>query len=276
MPKSNSHYTSSSPVAHPFCVPCYADTGVSGTYLIPNPSFLSDPAPPLNAKYPNGNSMISNKKLDLDIVGVLPSAKEARVLDDLTNNLLPIGQLCDHDCEATFTKNDMTVTNADGQIVLTASRDFHNGVWVVNVPITLSRKSPTHSWDTWPQHLANGIIRAKTTATDLVNFLHRSLGSPSISKHPYENYPNCFIFLSRRHNRTRSSLSSQEHRNCFKIDSTRHPIHSSLILLPSLIPLRCLSSKAQNEKILSWSQLKMSLVEKHILISLVAIQSNLQ
>ena len=181
MPQSNSHYTTSSPVTHPFCVPCYADTGASGTYLMHNPSFPSDSAPPLHATCPNGNSIFSNKKIDLAIPLVPPSANEARVFDDLTNNLLAIGQLCNHDCEATFTKNDMTVTNADGQTVLTGSRNFQNGLWVVNVPINSSQLSTTHSHDTSPQHFANGIIRAKTTATDLVDFHHRSLGSPSIS-----------------------------------------------------------------------------------------------
>ena len=68
------------------------------------------PAPQLTVGCPNGHAIKSHIQTQLAIPNLPTEANKARVFDDLkTGNLLSIGQLCDSDCKATFTKSAVEI-----------------------------------------------------------------------------------------------------------------------------------------------------------------------
>ena len=92
----------------------------------------TEPAPPLSVGCPNGQAIISTTSTQLAIPKIPPTANNARVFDGLkTGNLLSIGQLCDSNCQATFTKDKVTISNQDKQVVLEGPRDRRTGLWTV-------------------------------------------------------------------------------------------------------------------------------------------------
>ena len=142
-------------------------------------NMTTTPAAPLKVGCPNGQAIISTTKTQLAIPQILEIANSARVFEGLkTGNLLSIGQLCDSNCKATFTKEQVVITNDHDNVVLTGPRDNRTGLWTVDVP--LSNQSTSQPPAT-PMPLANGIIRAKTTKSDLAMYHHASLGNPTTS-----------------------------------------------------------------------------------------------
>ena len=136
-------------------------------------------ASPLSVGCPNGQAMISTKSTQLAIPNVPTIANSARVFDDLkTGNLLSIGQLCDSDCKATFTKTKVTISNKEDEVVLKGPRDPRTGLWTVDIPLT--NKTSTDQRSSHEQ-VANGLLRAKTTKSDLAMYHSASLGNPTPS-----------------------------------------------------------------------------------------------
>lgn len=78
---------------------------------------------PTHVVNPDGSIMNSTHTGYLNIPGASPTATKALVLDTLKNPLLSIGQLCDDGMTATFTKSDVTMTDAQGQLVLAGVRN---------------------------------------------------------------------------------------------------------------------------------------------------------
>ena len=168
------HTDTTYPVAQPKLVTAYPDTGASGHYFMADSSIPSFSTNPLPVHCPDGNTIISNSKIKLNLPNIPPEANEARVFNTLHNgNLLSIGALCDHNCKATFMKDSMNVKNPSGKLVLEGPRNATNGLWDVKIPVQTSPHQHAH--------IVNGVIRAKTSKSDLVEFLHKALGSPSIS-----------------------------------------------------------------------------------------------
>ena len=140
-------------------------------------------APALLVGCPNGSIMTSAKATHLAIPAVPKAANQARVFDELkSGNLLSIGQLCDNNCTATFNKQSMHVNNANGEEVLQGPRDARTGLWTVQIPMSNSvtaAKPPDRKGAT--VETANGVIRKKTTKSELAEYIHASLGSPAPS-----------------------------------------------------------------------------------------------
>ena len=63
------------------------------------------------------------------------SAQHGHVLDGLKTGsaLISIGQLCDDDCAAIFTKFNVKIIK-DGNIIITGTRDSQNGLWTIPLP----------------------------------------------------------------------------------------------------------------------------------------------
>jgi hypothetical protein len=99
------------------------------------PSYSTNPLP---VHCPDGNTIISNSKIKLNLPNIPPEANEARVFNTLQNgNLLSIGALCDHNCKATFMKDSMNVKNPSGKLVLEGPRNATNGLWDVKIPVQI-------------------------------------------------------------------------------------------------------------------------------------------
>ena len=81
-------------------------------------------------------------------------AKVRHIFDDLqSGSLISIGQLCDNDCVALFTKYDVKIC-MDGKVIIVGQRNDVNGLW--NVPLT-----PKETQTPQTQQSANGAIKSQ-------------------------------------------------------------------------------------------------------------------
>ena len=111
-------------------------------------------------------------------VGQLPlspflssAAQSAYVIDELqTGTLISLGQLCDDDVTAVFSKTAVNLLK-NNQIIITGTR-LTNGLW--SIPLATSSVAPT-------LHQANGILRLDLPKQELAVFHHVTLGSPVVS-----------------------------------------------------------------------------------------------
>ena len=82
---------------------------------------------------PNNETIHSTHDAKLNIPNVNKAAKAATVYPNLTSSsLISIGQLCDDNCTAIFTKENMRVVK-DDNIVLEGERNLNDGLWDVNM-----------------------------------------------------------------------------------------------------------------------------------------------
>lgn len=86
-----------------------------------------------------------------------------------TGSLISVGQLCDDDCIATFTKQNVTMTK-ENTIILTGHR-LNNGLW--HIPL-----SNTHNFSSNSTNRANAVLRMDKTKAELVQYLHAACFSP--------------------------------------------------------------------------------------------------
>jgi hypothetical protein len=103
-------------------------------------------------------------------------AQFGHFFDDLQGSLILIGQLCEDDCAALFSKYHVDIIK-DGKMIIKGKRNTTNGLW--NIP--LAPKSETSPSSSTKQHLANSMIRSKQTKSKLPAFLHGCAFSPTIS-----------------------------------------------------------------------------------------------
>jgi hypothetical protein len=102
-----------------------------------------------------------------------PDAQHVFVLDNLpAGTLVSLGQLCDDDCIALFTKYHVSIAK-HGKVLITGTRNSQTGLWQLDPHQAQSSKEP--------QHQANGIINSRTTKQQLATYLHACAFSPPIS-----------------------------------------------------------------------------------------------
>jgi hypothetical protein len=93
-------------------------------------------------------------------------AKVGHIFDGLkSGSPLSIGQLCNDNCVALFTKHHVK-THKQGQIMIVGEGDAANGLWTI--PIA---PKPTI-------HCANGAIHDSATKEDFAMFSHSAMHSP--------------------------------------------------------------------------------------------------
>ena len=85
----------------------------------------------------------------------------------LQQSLLAAADYTNQNCVVTFTKKDATVTDEQGNTVLSAHKDQHEKLWKVKLP-------------TATNNLAHNVIRHELHA-EIVNFWHKTLGCPTNS-----------------------------------------------------------------------------------------------
>jgi hypothetical protein len=117
--------------------------------------------------------MYATHEAELDLPRLPRKARLVKLVPDLSVNILiSIGQLCDNDCEALFTKSAVFIYH-DGSVILQGTRQGPNSLWTLAPPKTTS---PASAFAARPAPLPSTIKPA-----DVVAFLHAALGSPSIS-----------------------------------------------------------------------------------------------
>ena len=185
MDKLNIFHTNKTyPVAyqHNNSIVLKADTGASKHYIKQtDKNLLSNITPCSHAQVTLPNKMT----IQASTSGSLPlpvnsSAKTAYILPGLTNSsLLSIGQLCDDDCTAIFTKTAMTIYK-NAKVLLTGVRNPNDGLWDITIP-TL-QEIPNQSNTTNYNHLqANAIITKDIPKYHLANYLHACAFSPTLT-----------------------------------------------------------------------------------------------
>ena len=149
-----------------------ADTGASKNYIKPNEKYILSERKQISngpqVKLPDGTAMSTLE------TGILPldqflskTAKTGNVLQGLTNSsLLSIGQLCDDNCIAVFSKFKLNIYK-QGQRVMTGVRNWTDGLWDVIVPAENCQNF-------------NMIVRRDKTKHELAEYLHKCAFSPSL------------------------------------------------------------------------------------------------
>ena len=170
-----------SSVAHHKSIVLKADTGASKHYLRPNDAQLltniNNAASPITVHLPNNDTIQSTTSGQLPFGALTDLAKQAYILPSLTNSLLlSIGQLCNENCIAIFTKRLMLILHK-GKIILTGNRNYSDGLWDVlgqTADIPGFKKAPVQT------NNINILTACDKSSHELANFLHACAGSPTI------------------------------------------------------------------------------------------------
>ena len=170
-----------SSVAHNTSIILKADTGASKHYLRPNDAQLltniNTVASPITVHLPNNNTITSTTRGQLPFKALTDSAKQAYILPSLTNSsLLSIGQLCNENCTAIFTKRLMLILHK-GKIILTGNRNYSDGLWDI---LCHNAGTPGYKKSTVQSNNINILTARDKRSHELANFLHACAGSPSI------------------------------------------------------------------------------------------------
>ena len=130
----------------------------------------------------NGANIESSTRATIPLAAELSSAGQVdHIFDDLkSGSLISIGQLCNDDCIALFTKYHVDIIKHH-KVIIQGKRNPTNGLW--NIPLSppsqaaSSPRSPSQP-TTGRTHHANGAIRNAKTKKYLAVFLHGCAFSP--------------------------------------------------------------------------------------------------
>eukprot|EP00978_Attheya_sp_CCMP212_P037758 scaffold181064_cov60-Attheya_sp.AAC.2 len=91
-------------------------------------------SPGIFVQLPDGSSIKSSHKANLNIPGLPAAASKCHIFPSLTSLfLLSIGQLCDYDCDVNFNKLNVTIHHGL-DLVLKGVRCPNNGLWSIPTP----------------------------------------------------------------------------------------------------------------------------------------------
>ena len=121
------------------------------------------------AVLPNNTRIRPSAQGHLPFHGFSNSATKATIFPGLTNeSLLSIGQFCDDNCIAIFTKQNVYIMKNE-KILLQGKRNNTDGLWDIALPLESHFSSQ-----------ANYIITKDKSKTDLARYLHATAFSPSL------------------------------------------------------------------------------------------------
>ena len=146
-----------------------ADTGATSHYITTSHAPLCQNVHKTtdgpSVKAANGQIMTATHRATLLLPpAISTTAKTGHVLNSLqTGSLLSIGKLCDDNCTATFTKDNVFITKK-GSIQITGHRNRDNSLW--HIPILNTTE------------VANGAVSNNHTKQELAAFNHGTLFSP--------------------------------------------------------------------------------------------------
>jgi hypothetical protein len=155
-----------------------ADTGATAHYIKANDAgllhALTTTKTGPSVRLPNNTTMQTQLRGHLPISNIPKQATQAHVFKDLQSaSLLSVGQLCDSDCTAVFTKTDLQIFDTNKQVIIRGTRNFQDGLWDVH----LQQPSPSRV-----EHTVNAILKIdKRSQSDLAQYLHACAYSPTKS-----------------------------------------------------------------------------------------------
>ena len=83
---------------------------------------------------PNGANITAHAHSNLQFKNVSQKASEADILPSFKHSLLSLGQLCDDDCTAIFSKHKCTIYNKQNKPVITGTRNYSMGLYKQHIP----------------------------------------------------------------------------------------------------------------------------------------------
>jgi hypothetical protein len=160
------------------------DTGATGHYLDQaaekHCTNIKTTATGPAVRVANGETIHTTKSVIVPLAPELSTtAKVGHIFDRLqSGSLISIGQLCDDECVALFTKYNVKIIK-DGKIIIIGARDSSNGLW--NIPLAPKAQPLASTAPHVFQPIANSAIRDVKTKEDLSLFHHASAFSPTPS-----------------------------------------------------------------------------------------------
>ena len=88
---------------------------------------------------PNGTNITAHAKYNLQLPHVSKQASEADILPTFKHSLISVGQLCDDNCTATFSKHRCTIYNQHNELVITGIQNPDTGLYEQEMTITTHR-----------------------------------------------------------------------------------------------------------------------------------------
>ena len=169
------------PLIPPTSQSAILDSGCTGHYFPPHYP-LNNPTPntnedALHVTLPDSSKIQSTHVAHLPIPTLDENATKTYIFPNLHSALISIGQLCDAECTVIFSKHCAKIMNQHNVLITEGTRDLTTGLWKINLPI----QSHIPSTPIPSSLQANGIIKRDTPISDLCQFLHSSLFSPTIS-----------------------------------------------------------------------------------------------
>ena len=117
---------------------------------------------------PNGTNITAHAHYNMHLKNVSSKASEADILPTFKHSLLSVGQLCDDDCTAIFSKDKCTVYNKQNEPVITGRRNHSTGLY--------EQVIPKHSTQTI--HQANAVLPT-ANVQEQIEYLHQCAFSPT-------------------------------------------------------------------------------------------------
>ena len=138
--------------------------------ILPHCSHIASTMSGPTVQVANGNIIKPALRATLKLSNKISTkAQSSHVFNDITTSyLISMGQLCDDNCVAIFTKFDMKILK-DNQIIITGLRDRTNGLW--NIPLDPNHPAQQSSRQSH-QNQANGILRHDTTKRKISQYFH--------------------------------------------------------------------------------------------------------
>ena len=96
-------------------------------------SYTTNPHPP-QVMIPNGANITAHAHYNLQLENVSQQASKADILPSFKHSLLSVGQLCDDDCTAIFSKHKCTIYNKRNKPVITGIRNHSMGLYEQSIP----------------------------------------------------------------------------------------------------------------------------------------------
>ena len=151
------------------------DSGCTNHYFPPNfpVKNIKPTSTGINVTLPDSSTIKSTHTASLPIPSLNDNATKVHIFPNLHSALLSVGQLCDSDCSVTFKQKNVCIYNSKNELITTGWRDPSSGMYKIPLPI--------HNPQTSNISFANGIIKRDTPISDLCQFIHASLFSPTIS-----------------------------------------------------------------------------------------------
>ena len=149
-----------------------ADSGTTlNNFFMNSPSDYEKRIKPIRALLPDGNKINAHIQCQIKTDRLPEQLKTVYKFDKITELLMPIPVICDNGYTFTFTKQSVHV-NKEGETILTGYRESVIKLW----SFQQAEKTPPSGQQV---ELQINTIIPDGTMSDNLNFLHRSMGSPT-------------------------------------------------------------------------------------------------